>query len=68
MITISNEGVGEHPLKLAQLNRTSWTARDGTPSEINALAQAPNGVLWIGAGAGLFRLDGKNFAPFQPHL
>jgi signal transduction histidine kinase len=56
----------QNPLKLTQLNHTSWTARDGAPSEINGLAQAPDGVLWIGAGAGLFRFDGNTFTPFQP--
>ena len=56
----------QYPLKLSQLDHTSWTAREGAPSEINGLAQAPDGVLWIGANAGLFRFDGITFTPLQP--
>ncbi len=56
----------QYPLKLTQLNHTAWTARDGVPSEIYALAQAPDGILWIGAGAGLFQFDGNTFSPYQP--
>ena len=66
LIFFAGRAFSQYPLKLTQLNHTSWTARDGAPSEIYGLAQAPDGVLWIGAGAGLFRFDGNTFTPFQP--
>jgi hypothetical protein len=67
IIFIPGQAFAQHPLKLTQMNHTSWTARDGAPSEINGLAEAPDGIPWIGAGSGLFRFDGNTFAPFQPH-
>ena len=55
----------QESLKLTQLNHTSWTAREGAPSEIAGLAQAPDGVLWVAGGGGLFRFDGTAFSLFQ---
>jgi len=63
---IKGQTFAQHPLKLTQMNHTYWTARDGAPSEVNGLAQAPDGILWIGANAGLFQFYGNTFAPFQP--
>jgi signal transduction histidine kinase/ligand-binding sensor domain-containing protein len=63
---IASKCYAQTPLKLSQLNHTSWTAREGAPSDIQGLVQAPDGALWIGAGAGLFRFDGISFTPFQP--
>lgn len=51
---------------LAQLHHTAWTARDGAPSQISALAQTTDGYLWIGSARGLFRFDGANFELFTP--
>ena len=45
---------------------TSWTGRDGAPQDINALAQTPDGMLWIGSTGGLFTFDGITFSPFRP--
>ena len=56
----------QESLKLTQLNHTSWTAREGAPSEIAGLAQGPDGVLWVAGGGGLFRFDGNTFTLFQP--
>jgi signal transduction histidine kinase/ligand-binding sensor domain-containing protein len=54
-----------------QLGHTRWTLADGAPTNIDALAQTPNGYLWIGARRGLYRFDGVTFehiAPYQgPH-
>ncbi len=46
---------------LAQLHHTAWTARDGAPSQVWALAQTRDGYLWIGGATGLFRFDGVTF-------
>jgi len=56
----------QDPLKLVQLNHTSWTAREGAPSEIAGLGQTTDGVLWIGSGSGLYRFDGISFSLFRP--
>ncbi|HZF30909.1 MAG TPA: two-component regulator propeller domain-containing protein [Gammaproteobacteria bacterium] len=51
-------------LSLSQLNHRMFTATDGAPSDIVALAQTPNGTLWIGGRTGLTRFDGVRFVPY----
>jgi ligand-binding sensor domain-containing protein len=51
---------------IAQMVHTSWTGRDGAPQSIHALAQTPDGILWIGSSAGLTSFDGIVFTPFKP--
>ncbi|HEV7766677.1 MAG TPA: two-component regulator propeller domain-containing protein, partial [Thermoanaerobaculia bacterium] len=51
---------------LSQLHHTSWTAKDGGPSQIGALAQTSDGYLWIGTARGLFRFDGVTFERYAP--
>jgi signal transduction histidine kinase/ligand-binding sensor domain-containing protein len=51
---------------IAQFHHTSWTAKDGAPSQISALAQTADGYLWIGSARGLFRFDGVEFEPYAP--
>jgi signal transduction histidine kinase/ligand-binding sensor domain-containing protein len=51
---------------IAQMVHTSWTGKDGAPQSINALAQTPDGMLWIGSPGGLFSFDGLKFTAFQP--
>jgi signal transduction histidine kinase/ligand-binding sensor domain-containing protein len=46
---------------LFQLQHTSWTEREGAPPQINDIAQAPDGSLWLGSGEGLYRFDGFTF-------
>src|SRR6185503_3857756 len=44
-----------------------WTADDGLPdSSVTAIAQTPDGYLWIGTYNGLVRFDGLRFAVFDP--
>ncbi len=50
---------------IAQMVHTSWTAQNGAPQRTNALAEAPDGNLWIGADGGLYRFDGLNFVSFH---
>jgi len=55
------------PLQIAQYAHTSWTARDGTAlGLVFAMAQTPDGYLWIAGSLGLFRFDGHQFTPWQP--
>ena len=52
-------------LTLSEMDHRSWTARDGAPQGITALALAPDGVLWIASESGLFSFDGRTFTAFQ---
>ena len=51
---------------LAQFHHAAWTAKDGAPSQITALAQTADGFLWIGSARGLFRFDGIEFEQYVP--
>ena len=46
---------------LFQLQHTSWIERDGAPPQINDIAQASDGSLWLGSDEGLYRFDGFTF-------
>src|SRR5215813_12777955 len=52
--------------RISEMVHTTWAGRDGAPQGITALAQTPDGVLWIGGVAGLFQFDGIAFEPFRP--
>jgi PAS domain S-box-containing protein len=55
------------PLQVSQYAHTSWTVRDGySLGAVFAIAQTPDGYLWLGGSAGLFRFDGLRFIPWQP--
>jgi signal transduction histidine kinase/ligand-binding sensor domain-containing protein len=55
------------PLQIAQYAHTSWTARDGAElGLVFAMAQTPDGYLWIAGSFGLFRFDGLRFVQWQP--
>lgn len=44
---------------------STWAGKDGAPQGIRSLAQAPNGVLWISAIAGVYTFDGRTFTKFD---
>jgi len=46
---------------ISQFTHTSWSARDGIPGPVRAIAQTPDGYLWLGTEAGLYRFDGLRF-------
>ncbi len=48
-------------LRITQFYHSAWTAKEGAPTGIGALAQTRDGYLWIGTTAGLFRFDGVRF-------
>jgi signal transduction histidine kinase len=52
---------------ISQMVHTSWTGRDGAPAGIRALAQTPDGILWIASFKGLYSFDGLSFISFQPN-
>jgi ligand-binding sensor domain-containing protein len=51
---------------IAQFAHTAWGPNDGAPSAIDALAQTPDGYLWLGSHDGLYRFDGVVFERYQP--
>ncbi|SOD52955.1 sensor histidine kinase [Pseudoxanthomonas wuyuanensis] len=51
---------------LSSFHHSTWTIREGAPADIWALAQAPDGFLWLGTGSGLFRFDGIRFERREP--
>ena len=57
----------ERSLDVSQYGHTAWTARDGfSVGAIFAMAQTPDGYLWLGSEFGLFRFDGVQAVPWQP--
>lgn len=51
---------------IAQFVHTAWTAKNGVPANISALAQTTDGFLWLGTPQGLYRFDGVVFERYQP--
>jgi signal transduction histidine kinase/ligand-binding sensor domain-containing protein len=57
----------EPSLDVSQYGHTAWTARNGfSLGAIFAMAQTPDGYLWLGSEFGLFRFDGVQAVPWQP--
>jgi signal transduction histidine kinase/ligand-binding sensor domain-containing protein len=46
---------------LPELRHTAFRAKDGAPNGVRALAQTPDGFLWVGTETGLYRFDGVRF-------
>jgi diguanylate cyclase (GGDEF)-like protein len=53
---------------LTQCGLDTWTAQDGLPPRaIEAIAQTPDGYLWLATRAGLVRFDGVAFKLYNAH-
>jgi len=51
-------------IRLADYNRRVFTVADGLPhAQVVAIAQTPDGFLWLGSPSGLTRFDGVSFTP-----
>ena len=51
---------------ISQYGLSSWNSLDGLPQNtIGALAQTPDGYVWIGTQEGLVRFDGVDFTVFN---
>jgi ligand-binding sensor domain-containing protein/signal transduction histidine kinase len=51
----------------SRYSRRVWRAPDGLPEDYaQAIAQTPDGYLWIGTSGGLVRFDGSRFTVFSP--
>jgi ligand-binding sensor domain-containing protein len=54
-------------LDVSQYAHTTWKVRDGfTKGVLTALAQTPDGYLWIGTESGLYRFDAVRRGLWQP--
>jgi ligand-binding sensor domain-containing protein/signal transduction histidine kinase len=54
-------------LDINQYAHTAWKTREGfTRGNIQAIAQTPDGYLWLGTDFGLLRFDGVKNVPWQP--
>jgi signal transduction histidine kinase/ligand-binding sensor domain-containing protein len=51
-------------LTLQQMNHRAFAVTGGAPSEVLALAQATDGILWVGGQTGLSRFDGLKFVRY----
>ena len=56
----------DNDLTIAQFAHTAWGSKDGAPRPVTALAQTPDGFLWVGSPDGLYRFDGLVFERYQP--
>ncbi len=57
----------DQSLDVSQYGHTAWKIRDGfTQGAINAIAQTPDGYLWLGTELGLVRFDGIRAVPWHP--
>ena len=53
-------------LDISQYGHTAWTLREGMfQGYIEAMAQTPDGYLWLGTEFGLLRFDGVRFVPWK---
>jgi signal transduction histidine kinase/ligand-binding sensor domain-containing protein len=54
-------------LDINQYAHYAWTIRGGSfNSSVQAIAQTPDGYLWLGTPLGLLRFDGVRIVPWQP--
>ena len=52
--------------QLSQFGHRSWTQQQGLPQDsVRAIAQAPDGALWLGTDEGLARFDGADFRVYR---
>jgi ligand-binding sensor domain-containing protein len=50
---------------ISQFTHTSWSAKDGIPGPVQAIAQTADGYMWLGTRAGLYRFDGLHFISWE---
>lgn len=54
----------EFSLTLQQLNHRAFTRLEGAPTEVYAITQSADGMLWLGSQTGLTRFDGMKFTDY----
>jgi diguanylate cyclase (GGDEF)-like protein len=54
--------------RISQYVHDVWDTNDGLPQDsVNAMAQTPDGYLWVATQEGLARFDGLSFTTFDAH-
>lgn len=51
--------------RISQYLRQRWGEAQGLPGVVHAIAQTPDGYLWIGTDVALYRFDGSTFTVAQ---
>jgi signal transduction histidine kinase/ligand-binding sensor domain-containing protein len=51
-------------LTFQAMNHRVWAVAQGAPAAIDAMAQTPDGTLWLGSAVGLFHFDGMKFEAY----
>ena len=66
-IDASPASAGLDPLKaISQFSLTTWQTANGLPENaVTAIAQTPDGYMWLGTQEGLVRFDGVHFEVFD---
>ena len=67
LLFVSPRAVALNPeLDVSQYAHTAWRYSEGRlTSPINAMAQTPDGYLWLGTDSGLLRFDGVRVTPWE---
>ena len=66
LLCLSSVGAVAQDKPLSAFYRETWTTRQGLPhNQINAIAQSPDGYLWLGTWEGLVRYNGLEFHVFD---
>src|ERR1700744_1402967 len=53
-------------LRITQYRHTAWRLQEGVfASAPNAIAQTPDGYIWIGTSSGLVKYGGVRFSPWS---
>ncbi|MFL6628132.1 MAG: two-component regulator propeller domain-containing protein [Vitreoscilla sp.] len=56
----------DRPLQIAQYAHTTWPRNTVNMGVVFAMAQTPDGYLWLAGSYGLFRFDGIRFVKWAP--
>jgi ligand-binding sensor domain-containing protein len=66
-LLLTSNAIALNPtLDISQYGHTAWTLREGMfQGYIEAMAQTPDGYLWLGTEFGLLRFDGVRFVPWK---
>lgn len=51
---------------IKQLYHSSWSAKDGSPTQLTGITRTSDGYLWLSSELGLFRFNGLRFEPYTP--
>ena len=51
---------------IKQLYHTSWTAKDGAPTQTTGITRTSDGYLWLASRLGLVRFNGLRFESYEP--